>query len=266
MDTLYASERSFEAFKNKIIDTPNFDLNIPKVADNFLLTSSDSLGYGEFYTPFDFVNTNAKIVIVGMSPNSQWAEGMEEARKCLLKGMSDEDTLYKAKEVGAFSGDGLRKRLVQQLDVLQVNKAFGMQSCSELFNKHRDKVHLTSCFVNCIQSRDSGYRWVNPANDTVSKNTKHPFFVNCLKEGFLREIRVLREATIYLPLGKPACIVFESLIRQRYIKKEKVILGLQHPSTNNGHLRDFLLAENSPKLSDVKKWESLRQQMRYFLE
>ena len=172
---LYAQERSFSSFKTKILDTPVFDLNIPNVADNFLLTSSDSLGYGEFYTPFDFVNTDAKIVIVGMSPNTQWKVGMEKARECLRDGMSDEETLYKAKEAGAFSGDELRGRLIKELDVLQVNKAFGMRSCSELFDKHRDKVHLTSCFVNCVQYRDSDYRWVNPKNDKIAKNTKHPF-------------------------------------------------------------------------------------------
>ena len=104
MINLYTPERSFQAFKQTIVDctdtfsqTDAFLMNRETISGNIL---------EEFYIPFDYVNENAKIFVIGITPGiTQWASAVEEAQRAIHEGCSDEETLRRAKTTGAFSGD-----------------------------------------------------------------------------------------------------------------------------------------------------------------
>src|SRR5262249_9978908 len=65
-----------------------------------------------FYAPWDWVNTSAKIMLVGITPGAaQAAKGLREAQRCLREGLANEETLRRANAVGSFSGP-MRANLV----------------------------------------------------------------------------------------------------------------------------------------------------------
>ena len=92
MINLYTPERAFQAFKQTIVDCT--DTSSPTNA--FLMNRETISGntLEEFYIPFDYVNENAKIFVIGITPGvTQWANAVEEAQKAINEGCSDEETL-----------------------------------------------------------------------------------------------------------------------------------------------------------------------------
>ena len=68
MINLYTPERSFQAFKQTIVDCT--DTSSPTNA--FLMNRETISGntLEEFYIPFDYVNENAKIFVIGITPGT----------------------------------------------------------------------------------------------------------------------------------------------------------------------------------------------------
>ena len=57
------------------------------------------------YIPFEYVNTQARIVVVGIAPGfAQWKNAMAEAQRQLAGGANQADLLRAARLAGAFSG------------------------------------------------------------------------------------------------------------------------------------------------------------------
>lgn len=69
-----------------------------------------------FYAPWDWVNTSARVMLVGITPGlHQATEALGEAQRSLAEGLSPEDALRRADAVGSFSGP-MRTNLVTMLD------------------------------------------------------------------------------------------------------------------------------------------------------
>jgi hypothetical protein len=97
-------------------------LNLEKISNAQSIPSDFLLGKdGELsthYIPFDYVNTKAKVVLVGITPGfTQWKNAMIEAQKQLLSGASENSAWIAAKRTGAFSGT-MRNNLINLLDAI----------------------------------------------------------------------------------------------------------------------------------------------------
>lgn len=69
-----------------------------------------------FYAPFDHVNPDARVVLVGITPGRvQALEAIGTARRCLLAGMSESEACERAKSAASFAGP-MRSNLVLLLD------------------------------------------------------------------------------------------------------------------------------------------------------
>ena len=99
-----------------------------------------------FYAPWDWVNTSARVMLVGITPGlHQATEGLAEARRSLANGLSPEDALRRADAVGSFSGP-LRTNLVTMLDGIGLAAALGIESTAQLF----DEMHHLAGHVSAI--------------------------------------------------------------------------------------------------------------------
>jgi hypothetical protein len=73
-----------------------------------------------YYAPWDWVNTIAKVMLVGITPGAyQATEALREAQARLRAGRSSEETLRRADAAGSFSGP-MRTHLVTMLDGIGV--------------------------------------------------------------------------------------------------------------------------------------------------
>ena len=96
------------------------------------------------YIPFDYLNRDARVVLVGISPGFvQWKNAVREARRQLLAGAADADALRAAKYTGAFSG-AIRPNLVALLDHVGLQRWLGIDSCATLFGVDAHLMHVSA--------------------------------------------------------------------------------------------------------------------------
>lgn len=96
------------------------------------------------YAPFDYVNTAARIVIVGLTPGRQQMENaLVAAWRSLKKGDSEAEAMREAKVFASFSGP-MRNNLVAMLDSIGVNQLLGIATAGSLWGVDAHLVHFTS--------------------------------------------------------------------------------------------------------------------------
>ncbi|CAM3704909.1 hypothetical protein [Polynucleobacter antarcticus] len=188
-----------------------------------------------YYPPFDYVNTRAKIVLVGVTPGfTQARNALIAARNGLKAGESHGAALMAAKQVGAFSGS-LRPNLVAMLDYLKLNQWLGVSTCDELFANASHLVQTTSVLRFPVFINDANY------NGTPNM-TKHPMLQKMLKEYFVQEVKMLGDA-IFIPLGPTVSEAMSWLGSQGLIDVSRVFDGIPHPSGANAERIAYFLGK-----------------------
>lgn len=186
-----------------------------------------------YYAPFDWTNTNARIVLVGITPGfSQALLALRAAQSGLRSGMSVEDALRHAKRTGGFGGE-IRKHLVALLDHFEINRWAGMPSCAELFGSRSSMLHTTSLLRFATFVGGENYN----GSPAILKT-------DCLRrmllEHFARELVDLPNA-IFVPLGPKVSEVMKWLASTGHIDQTRILEGLPHPSPANLERINYVL-------------------------
>lgn len=187
------------------------------------------------YIPFDYVNTQAKIVLVGITPGfTQLKNALIEAQKQIKAGSDELTILQAAKKTSAFSG-AMRPNLVGMLDHLKVNELLGIQSCDALFGSANHLVHTTSVLRHPVFIDGENY------NGTPNM-TKNPLLLKYLTAHFAKEAATLKNA-IFVPLGPKVSEALSWLVKQGLMNGANVLDGLPHPSGANAERIAYFLGK-----------------------
>ena len=144
------------------------------------------------YAPFEYINANARIVIVGITPGrTQMLNALRECRRQFDAGADDLTALKAAKQTGAFSG-AMRPNLVSLLDGIGLNGWLGVNSCSALFAEAADLVQTTSALRNPVFLGGENY------NGTPNM-VRHTLLKQQLIDGFGHDAKALHSA-VFVPL------------------------------------------------------------------
>jgi hypothetical protein len=109
----------FQAFRPAIDALPDEVRQEDVLNDRFLLGKERKLAV--YYAPFDWINADARIIILGLTPGwKQTKLGFETVLSALAGGQSEEDAIRAAKAQAAFAG--MRRRLCGWLDDLGVGR------------------------------------------------------------------------------------------------------------------------------------------------
>ena len=96
------------------------------------------------YIPFEYVNTAARVVVVGIAPGfAQWKHAMAETQRQLAAGAAQAEVLRAARLAGAFSG-AIRPNFVALLDAIGVQRWLGIASCASLFDADANLVQISA--------------------------------------------------------------------------------------------------------------------------
>ena len=207
------------------------------LAAPFLLEEDGARGLQVYYTPLEYVNPDAKLIIVGITPG---LHQMKRAYSTAIEASgTDEDILRRVKQEASFHGS-MRKNLVAMLDELKLAALFEIETCGQLFNKHSHLLHSTSILPHAVFHKGRNYNGSTPkilANGMLQKYTEQYFPGNI--EGI--------EETLMVPLGVNVQKVLESLMARGLIKRHRLLRGFPHPSGGNGH-RSRQFAENKDRM------------------
>jgi hypothetical protein len=213
----------------------SFDPLDPKTHDSLLLDHDGRLSI--YYAPFDYVNSKAELVLIGITPGRTQMNGaLKEARRQLERGADFEAASLAAKSTASFGG--MRQNLVAMLDYFDINKLLGVNSCHQLFGNANLMLHATSVLRYPVFLDRSNYN----GSPKVSKNK---FLQRYVRNYFANEVGQLRNA-LFIPLGSTASEALTWLTTEGAIENHMVLSGFLHPSGANNERVRYLIG-NKPK-------------------
>ncbi|KLV03655.1 hypothetical protein ABT56_18320 [Photobacterium aquae] len=215
-----------------------------KVMPNSLLLHKDK-SIEMYYAPFDHVNTDAKIVICGITPGLQQAEiALQEAQQQLNTNKPLPIISQSAKETASFAGP-MRKNLIRMLNHIGLQHRLGLNDCEELFTTRKDLVHYTSALRYPVFVNGKNYSGRTP------KMLGTPLLREAIEKYLGEELHQLSSDTLYVPLGDSVADVLFFMVELGYIKRNQILAGMPHPSGANAERIAFFLGEKAREsLSD----------------
>jgi hypothetical protein len=184
------------------------------VSGKFLIAKKDNIKI--YYAPFDYINSKAKIMIVGITPGFQQ---MLQSFEVINQGKS----LKEVKDLSSFKGS-MRTGLIKYLDELEVNKKLKIKSCESLFNKDSKYLHTTSLVKYPVFDKGKNYSGANIL--------KKKILIEFIEKNFLKELKTLKKAII-IPLGNTVSSTIEYLNNKYDLKLACFLKGFPHPSGAN---------------------------------
>ena len=141
------------------------------ISKTFLLSKEGNIQI--YYAPFDYINSKAKIMIVGITPGLQQMLQSFEA-------VNDGKSLKKVKDLSSFKGS-MRTTLIKYLDVLKINKKLRIKSCESLFNINSKYLHSTSLIKYPVLDKGKNY--------SGSSLLKKKILLDFLETNFVKELK-----------------------------------------------------------------------------
>lgn len=226
----------FEKFKDIIRNESQFSTTSPLPASLFINNEEKIRVY---YAPFDYVNENAKIVLVGITPGlQQAANALNVAKNGLEKGHSSEEILKAVKSNASFSGP-MRTNLIHMLDHVGINKKLGISSTDQLFTSHSHLVQMASILKNPV--------FVDGKNYSGSPSIlRTPLLKEMIDNFFVTEICNKLESPLFISLSPKVTAALEYLASQNIISANQILSGMPHPSGANAERIAYFLG-NKPK-------------------
>ena len=211
----------FESYADSICNLPSRDLVSEDLrCERFLLQAEGNIEV--YYTPFDFVNTAARVSLVGITPGwHQMRAAYMPARDLLRKGLPHERILPRVSNAAGFSGP-MRTNLVQMLDVLELPRHLGIASSTELFTELGHLRHGTSTIRYAAFVSGRNYTGGNPALGKV------PLFRRYVFEVLGPELNRVSSSIVF-PMGRAVESALRMLIDIGLLSERRCCLGFPIP-------------------------------------
>ena len=232
LNLLQAGQSLFDTFAPSIRALP--DLQDPRrftkadlLTPEFRLHQDEQLSV--YYAPFDYVNQDAKVALVGITPG--WTQ-MEIAYRSASHDLREElasagEVCRRAKQRASFAGS-MRKNLLSMLNDLGLPTCLGIESTESLFAEHNSLLHTTSAVRYPVFVKGHNYTGHSPR--LLKADLLRYFVENVLAE----ELRLAHEALI-IPLGRSVSESLDHLATAGHLDRDRCLLGSPHPSGANGH-------------------------------
>ena len=195
---------------------------------NFLIKREDNIEI--YYAPFDYINSKAKIMIVGITPGLQQ---MLQSFEAVNEGRS----LKEVKDLSSFKGS-MRTTLIKYLDALNINKKLKIKSCESLFNINSKYLHSTSLIKYPVFDKGRNY--------SGSGLLKKKILLDFLEAHFVKELKKL-DKTIIIPLGNTVSSTIDYLNNEFKLNLKCFLKGFPHPSGLNVR-KDIQFKENKIRM------------------
>ena len=169
-----------------------------------------------YYAPFDYINSKAKVAIVGITPGLQQMTQSFQAIK-------DGKSLKEVKDLSSFKGS-MRTTLIKYMDELKINKILKIKTCESLFNIDSKYLHTTSLVKYPVFDKGKNYSGANIL--------KKKILLEFIEENFLKELKILQNSII-IPLGNTVSSTIDYLNTEYQLNLRCFLKGFPHPSGLN---------------------------------
>lgn len=177
--------------------------------------------FSQFFAPFDWVNTRADVVIVGITPGVQQAtEALVTLRSRLRSHADVEEAAETAKLAASFKGQ-MRTNGAKLMDHFQIHKLLGLATTADLFGSAASRAHYTSVLRYPVLKNLENY-----SGDARLMN--RPWMSSKAIETIPAELSRLDDPWI-IPFGPVAADALAEMVRLDLISGRKILAGILHP-------------------------------------
>ncbi|SIR23499.1 hypothetical protein SAMN05421545_2843 [Pontibacter lucknowensis] len=192
----------------------------------YLIASENNLIV--YYAPFDYINKDASVVIVGITPGwTQMEKSFRTAIEELNKGTTLDEAFRKVKSESSFAGS-MRFNLINMLDELGLQYKLSLNSTAELFDIDNDLLHSTSALRYPVFNNGKNY------TGSLPSPLKSQLLWSQIEANLIPEMNHFTNSLV-IPLGKNVDDVFTMLKVTGKLNNNSVLTGFPHPSGANGH-------------------------------
>jgi len=224
--------------------------NAPAIED-LLIWRHAQKGLSCFYAPFEHVNQDAKIVIVGITPGrTQMNRALNTLQTGLANNASIDQILKNVKQQASLSGS-MRPRIIEILNKLGYAKALNIDSTSSLWSENNHLVHFCSLLKYPVFIHDKDYC----GQPTLFNSGE---LTQLLHQEFINDLATINPDATLMPLGEMVAKVItilrdEGLIKQQVKTYQNKVIAPPHPSGANAESISLLLSEQFPTLEDYQQ-------------
>ena len=211
-----------------------------------------------YYAPFDHVNRQADIIIVGITPGRTQMNRSINALKLAMDREQDIDTALKSVKQHASLSGSMRPRIVEMLNRLGYAKLLDIKCCSGLWAEHNHRVHFCSVLEYPIFVNGKDY-----CGQPQLFNT--PELKQLLFDEFVHDLSTINPNAVIVPLGEIVAAVLTTLLQQDHIPQQLTtfqnkVVAPPHPSGANAESIALLLRQDYPTLTHYR--DEMYQQYR----
>ncbi|RYG72365.1 hypothetical protein EU245_10855 [Lentibacillus lipolyticus] len=232
------------------IQTLNTDRPLTKqdlLTTSFLMENDGDISM--YYAPHnEWVNHNARIVIIGITPGwNQMKIAVEQFVKSFSSGEALETCLKEAKRAAGFAGS-MRKNLIDMLDQCSIPEKLNISDSSHLFGKQRNLLHTTSVIKYPVFNDGKNYTGHQPPIH------QSPLLHHYAYQEFPNELANIAPPALVIPLGKTVEHVIFGLAKENKLPEHNYLTGFPHPSGANGHRVKQFLQQKEQLQKKIRIW------------
>ena len=202
-----------------------------------------------FYVPFEQINHQAKLVLVGITPGpTQMDASYRIAGTALRSALPAEIVLRKAKQAAAF--DGMRPRINEMLDHFQIPRKLGLGSATSLWGSNFDSFHPTSIVPNAAFKADKYFN--GPFKEVITNSLLRREF----EDGFVASLTKFTGMPFFVAMGPVVDEAIKWCIARGMIAPNQYLGYLPHPSGNAGSQFSYFMRQKS--LDQLKPKDPVR--------
>jgi hypothetical protein len=194
------------------------------------------------YIPFEHVNLEARLVIVGITPgNTQISSAYQKAQDLLKAGRPESEILVEVIKTGAFAGGtrtnrgGMRANLVKMLHHFQFDRLLGISDAATLWAENAHLLHSTSVVPHAAFK--SGKMFAGG----FDKVKKSKLLFECFMDCFVPSAQEMPTETLFVGLGKCPQAALEWCIESGILQRRQVLGAFCHPSGQGGSAVSYYL-------------------------
>lgn len=195
-------------------------------------------GYGSFYAPFDWVNKQADVMLVGLTPGPAQARiAWQSFIAAMQAGCGVEEASRQAKQAAAFQNPGgqMRRTIAEQMDHFGMNGLLGIESCEDLFDKAATRAHYTSVLRHPV--------WKDKGGSMSGEEIMRSARLREIVDQYMTKELVLAPDAWVVTLGKEVDLVIDDLVQRGRLSRDRVLSGLKNPSSQQKNRHNCLLGK-----------------------
>jgi hypothetical protein len=188
------------------------------------------------YIPFEHVNSDARLVIVGITPGqNQLSLSYGTAQRLLNDGRSQDEILSECKKAAAFGGPSMRPNLVKMLKHFGFDEILRIPDVETLWSTNAHLLHSTSVVPHAAFK--SGRMFAGSFSEVMAS----PLLKECFMDCFVPSVGEIHSEAMFVGLGPCPQDALDWCVLNGHLAKEKVLGSFCHPSGSGGSTTTYFL-------------------------